>query len=341
MSHILPCVASLALSLPGFAQGFTESYENNSDEGDFEIWWDNYNTIQSPGGNPGAYLELDNTQGSATCHFLEILGREWPSAFSGDWRARGITSVGLDVNILQGSYAGGVLEVVLGTDNGTPDKADDCRMRYFAPDIPPQAPGWTSYDFPCDASSMVMPLDWGVEGTCTGVTADQIWNSIIQDVDYIEFRMDTNPASFCTFTSWQFGVDNIRIEGGLVASNYCSTSNNSTGSPAIISAAGSNSVADNNLTLTAGPVPNNIGLFFYGPTQTQVPFGNGFRCITGSIVRLNPPASSSGNTATRVVDLLTQGIGVGSTNFQHWYRDPAGGGALFNLSDGLEVGFTP
>lgn len=27
--------------------------------------------------------------------------------------------------------------------------------------------------------------------------------------------------------------------------------------------------------------------------------------------------------------------------FQAWYRDPAGGGAGFNLSDGLEVVFTP
>ena len=35
-------------------------------------------------------------------------------------------------------------------------------------------------------------------------------------------------------------------------------------------------------------------------------------------------------------------ITAGSTwNFQFWYRDPAAGGADFNLSDGLEVTFCP
>ena len=35
-------------------------------------------------------------------------------------------------------------------------------------------------------------------------------------------------------------------------------------------------------------------------------------------------------------------ISAGSTwNFQFWYRDPAGGGAGFNLSDGLQLTFCP
>ena len=95
------------------------------------------------------------------------------------------------------------------------------------------------------------------------------------------------------------------------------------------------------LTLSAGPVPNDVGLFFYGPGQAQVPFGNGFRCVSGLIVRLNPPGPATNNTANRALDLAAQGIGVGSVFFQYWYRDPQGGGALFNLSDGVEVVFVP
>ena len=34
--------------------------------------------------------------------------------------------------------------------------------------------------------------------------------------------------------------------------------------------------------------PNTSGQFFYGPTQTAVPFGNGYRCVTGSTFRLGP-----------------------------------------------------
>jgi hypothetical protein len=35
-------------------------------------------------------------------------------------------------------------------------------------------------------------------------------------------------------------------------------------------------------------------------------------------------------------------ITAGSTwNFQAWFRDPAAGGAFFNLSDGLNLTFAP
>jgi hypothetical protein len=91
----------------------------------------------------------------------------------------------------------------------------------------------------------------------------------------------------------------------------------------------------------SSPVPNNSGIFFFGPGQQQVPFGNGFICVTAPIVRIIPDAVASGNMATRQVDLPTFGILAGSHNFQYWYRDPAAGGAFFNLSDGLTILFTP
>jgi hypothetical protein len=57
-------------------------------------------------------------------------------------------------------------------------------------------------------------------------------------------------------------------------------------------------------------------------------------------VRLNPPALAAGGSATREVDLTAFAITSGVTKrFQCWFRDPAGGGAFFNLSDGLEVTF--
>ena len=107
-------------------------------------------------------------------------------------------------------------------------------------------------------------------------------------------------------------------------------------------------MADNALTLAAGPVPNQPGLFFYGPTATQIPFGNGFRCIgsqgTVGIQRM-PVENAASGVLTHNADLTQsstpQGLITPGTTwyFQAWYRDPAAGGASFNLSDGLELSF--
>ncbi|MCY2961257.1 MAG: DNRLRE domain-containing protein [Planctomycetota bacterium] len=130
------------------------------------------------------------------------------------------------------------------------------------------------------------------------------------------------------------------------AANYCVGAPNSTGLGAVIGWSGSLSVAANSFTLTCAQLPpNSSHLFYFGTQQSQTPFGNGFRCVSGSVVRLNPPlpASPSGSTS-RAVDLATApaaGILVpGATiAFQCWYRNPGAGGAGFNLSDGLSVTF--
>ncbi|MCE9593058.1 MAG: hypothetical protein K8S98_02595 [Planctomycetes bacterium] len=132
------------------------------------------------------------------------------------------------------------------------------------------------------------------------------------------------------------------------AANYCISNPNSTGQAARISTGGSLSIADNSFTLTASScIPNGFGLFFYGKTQTQVPFGAGVRCIGNPVVRINPPNHADAlGTATRSIDLSAPpfdggpgAIHAGETwNFQYWYRDvadPLG----FNLTDGASATF--
>jgi len=133
-----------------------------------------------------------------------------------------------------------------------------------------------------------------------------------------------------------------------LVTNYCMSTANSTGSPAVISATGTSSFSVNDLALHCGPMPaNEPGIFYFGQGQTQIPFGDGFRCVTGATVyRLFPVVFSGTN---QVMDLaldngtfpasqLTPGS---SWNFQGWFRDPAGGGTSFNLSDGARVLFLP
>ena len=126
--------------------------------------------------------------------------------------------------------------------------------------------------------------------------------------------------------------------------NYCTAIVNSLGQPATISAQGSLSVSAQSLTLVAAPVPNQPGLFYYGPDQVQFPFGNGFRCVGGTVFRL-PVTSALNQVLAHDVDFTVWPaslIAAGEVwNFQGWYRDPAAGGAAFNLSDGIELTFQP
>jgi len=136
--------------------------------------------------------------------------------------------------------------------------------------------------------------------------------------------------------------------------NYCEAAPNSTGSGATISARGTTSVSANNFGLAVSGAPAGTpGLFYYGPATLHIPFGNGYRCIGGGpngVFRLFPPVFTDGSgDASRFIDLLAPPANAGpgqispgdTWNFQYWYRDPAAGGAGFNLTDGVSANFCP
>jgi len=133
------------------------------------------------------------------------------------------------------------------------------------------------------------------------------------------------------------------------AVSYCVSLPNSTGSAATISLTGSSSIAVNSIVLRAAPVPaGETGLYYYGDSQVAFPFGNGIRCVSGQsgqVFRLFPiSVTEPSGTLRHFLNLLGLPSGgailPGSTwNFQAWFRDPAGGGAGFNLSDGVSISF--
>jgi hypothetical protein len=136
-----------------------------------------------------------------------------------------------------------------------------------------------------------------------------------------------------------FGGD---VTGDLSTHYNCTTTSNSTGNPAHLMITGSDSLADNNFVITAAPVPNQPGIFFYGTTQINFPFGNGFRCAGGALQRLGI-TFASGNVLTREAsaELIAFGSAGLTRNFQAWYRDPAGGGLSFNFSDAASITIQP
>ncbi|MFT5153997.1 MAG: hypothetical protein ACI841_004004, partial [Planctomycetota bacterium] len=75
-----------------------------------------------------------------------------------------------------------------------------------------------------------------------------------------------------------------------------------------------------------------------------VAFGDGLRCVGGSVIRLTIAGSGSNGS----IDFGPSLAGAGgwmagqSRYFQVWYRDPVGGpcGSGYNLTNGIAVDFT-
>ena len=209
-------------------------------------------------------------------------------------------------------------------------------------------------------------LELFLTGTGTGntVTLEASLGSVVVATDAIVIPSGFGPHAFTLTVSGAFDllrlvgagsansgaffalVDGVHVELQGIGTTYCTALPNSSALPALMSASGSTSVAANDLVLRAAPLPDQPGLFYYGPMQIFVPFGNGFRCVGGTVGRLPITVATNGelvhaldNTAPPNGSVV---ITSGSTwNFQAWFRDPPAGGAAFNLSDGLEVSFVP
>ncbi|MCP3917525.1 MAG: hypothetical protein GY711_18430 [bacterium] len=147
-------------------------------------------------------------------------------------------------------------------------------------------------------------------------------------------------------------LDDLEVDlAGDPGTSFCSTNANSSGLTAAILASGSESLTAGDLVLHASGLPaGTTGLFFYAPLRTQVPFGNGVRCVAGGprqVARLTPLVASGAGAFQQALDYAAPPnpettIQAGSTwSFQAWFLDPAGGGAGFSTSDAVEIQFVP
>jgi len=161
----------------------------------------------------------------------------------------------------------------------------------------------------------------------------------------IEFRLRSNATN--QYGGW--AIDNVELFSLSpvvvpcpAPQTYCIAAPNSVGGGAQIGYSGTGNLVlnDFDLYVYACP-PNTSGLFFYGTSAVQLPFGNGFRCVGGTTFRLGVQTTDTFGDATRSLNLtaLPGGPGVPGQvlKCQFWYRNPAAGGAGFNLSNGLSV----
>ncbi|MFT4538949.1 MAG: hypothetical protein ACI841_000466 [Planctomycetota bacterium] len=155
-----------------------------------------------------------------------------------------------------------------------------------------------------------------------------------------------------------YGLDSHAKARGFVAvlpgpcggtASFCTSSPNSAGAGALMDWSGSTSIAGNDLTLEVnGASASQFGIFYYGPNQVSIPFGDGFRCVGGGTYRLPVLSTDASGFGTYTMDYTnppkpSAQISSGDLwNFQFWYRDPQQpGGSGYNLSDGLQISFCP
>ncbi len=194
-------------------------------------------------------------------------------------------------------------------------------------------------------------ISWSTDSYSVNPDANAIrWGTLYN----FRFTCDAAPTNDSVYASpfkpgigivWTFDAQVPGSASGCDAQPYCAVTPNSTGSAAALTNAGSTSISADDLVLNAGPVPDQPGLFYYGPNQIEVPFGNGYRCVGGTVRRLPVSSASGGNlshsmdySANYAAGFITAGS---SWNFQAWFRDPAANGATFNLSNGLHITFCP
>ena len=177
-------------------------------------WSYGFDAFETSGGNPGAWLHAINvdTFGPRIASDPTIA-----SDFTGDLRAKGVTSMSLDarVDATQFPYGGEafVMTLLLRNTRGTPEDFSDDDYAYFAGDpIPQPGTGWLHYNFPVPSAQTTLPTGWkggsaeDPENFRPGVT----WNDIITKADIVEFNY-LKPGFFAIFQQWDTGVDNISV----------------------------------------------------------------------------------------------------------------------------------
>lgn len=204
------CLGLLLLpaSLPSAsAVQFVESFEDGSNTG----WWSfhgPYEQIRSTGGNPGAHLHTTNLD-----TFAPRPSTTMASIFSGDYRANGVSGMGVDLLTVNVDFSaeGRPLTLMLTSENGTPFMTDDDWAAYtMGPNIPLPGEGWKSYDFDVPSGSTSLPPGWRTIPFGPYSPSNPDWNDLMVDVASAGFFYG-DPEMFFIFQMWELGLDNPRI----------------------------------------------------------------------------------------------------------------------------------
>ena len=220
-------------AMPAAAQAtFVESFEGGTNHGRWS-WGTGNEQIIPLNGNPGTYLK-DTTLLTFTPAASTAFGDL--SQFTGNYRARGVSLIGVDLVIEATSLPATTnhpLTLMLLNDNDTPGDLEDDWGAYFisennipSPGVgtltgPSRAAGWNTYSFDVPSQEADTPTGWiffdcSVSEYCEFTPAGQApsgpndWSGLLSNVDAVFFYYN-DPVQHALLASWNVGLDNPRI----------------------------------------------------------------------------------------------------------------------------------
>lgn len=223
-------LAAATSSGPGHAHAlwdtlvFVEPFDTHRNEGNWSYYTLHKNLFETLGGNPDGYLHDENVVSFAP-HPGTGLGDE--SRFTGDYRARRVLSLGIDLRSLDYTWdiTSRYVALVVMNDGGTLLNQDDDWGAYIlGPDKVPSkyvdmksaadqnAPGWKSYDFPIPSQAKGLPEGWTIIRPMVGEwdMARMNWVNLMSGVSYAQFWYG-DPMLIYFLNDFDLGLDNARI----------------------------------------------------------------------------------------------------------------------------------
>lgn len=216
----LPFCVVAASMLATTRDAFIETYDDGTDVG---LWHCSLGPriLEPSGGNPGAYVQQGGfstsipTWASVSTRFQPGVNDQYKidSIYTGDWTTLGVTSIAVDLNVIQvatwATDRAVTLELLQMDDTGFNVNYD---ATYTLPDLPDPPIGWQTYSFPVDANSPTIPQGWvftrgdGTPGT------DAEWSPFLHRIDLTSIGFYKPGFAYPSLGTWVLGIDNVEID---------------------------------------------------------------------------------------------------------------------------------
>jgi hypothetical protein len=200
---------------------FIETYDDGTDVGLWHCSVGAPRSVEVSGGNPGAYVQQGGfstsipTWASISTRFQPGVSDPYKidSIYTGDFTSLGVTSISVDLNVIQvatwATDRAVTLELLQMDETGFNVNYD---ATYTLPDLPNPPIGWQTYSFPIDANSPTIPEGWvftrgdGMPGT------DAEWSPFLHRVDLTSIGFYKPGFAYPSLGTWILGIDNIEID---------------------------------------------------------------------------------------------------------------------------------
>ncbi|MGQ0552766.1 MAG: hypothetical protein ACT4PU_06055 [Planctomycetota bacterium] len=269
-------------------------------------------TFPTSGGNPAAYMFS-----SVDTFAPQLRTTGAGSPFSGNFRANGVDSVGVDLLTVSTQFpAARPLALIL--------SGGGCQVYFLGTEqVPQPGAGWKSFDFAVPSQSTVMPPGWAVLNGCAGPNV--AWNNVITNVSEVRFFYG-DPTNFFIFDIWQVGADNARISSTVWA-NLGNALGGLQGLP-VLSCWGPLTSGSNVQLSLQNARTGSSSTLIVGLGALNAPFKGGVLVPQPDILIAGLPTGATGQVVLN--SAWPAGLPSGlSLYFQHWITDS---GAPFGLA---------